>query len=36
VYPEYDARSGRVITLADRINACLRHSMNGTPADARY
>jgi thiosulfate dehydrogenase len=31
VYPEYDARSGRVITLADRINECFRRSMNGTP-----
>ena len=31
VYPAYDARSGRVITLADRINECLRRSMNGTP-----
>ena len=31
VYPEYDARSGRVITLADRINDCFRRSMNGKP-----
>jgi len=31
VYPAYDARSGRVITLADRINECLRRSMNGKP-----
>jgi thiosulfate dehydrogenase len=31
VYPEYDARSGRVITLADRINECFRRSMNGKP-----
>lgn len=31
VYPEYDARSGRVITLADRINECFRRSMNGEP-----
>lgn len=31
VYPEYDERSGRVITLADRINECFRRSMNGKP-----
>ena len=31
VYPAYDARSGRVIALADRINECLRRSMNGKP-----
>ena len=31
VYPEYDARSGQVITLADRINECFRRSMNGKP-----
>jgi len=31
VYPEYDPRSGRVITLADRINECFRRSMNGKP-----
>jgi thiosulfate dehydrogenase len=31
VYPEYDGRSGRVITLADRINECFRRSMNGKP-----
>jgi thiosulfate dehydrogenase len=31
VYPEYEARSGRVITLADRINECFRRSMNGRP-----
>ena len=31
VYPEYDPRSGRVITLADRINECFLRSMNGRP-----
>jgi thiosulfate dehydrogenase len=31
VYPEYDPRSGRVITLGDRINECFRRSMNGKP-----
>jgi thiosulfate dehydrogenase len=31
VYPEYEPRSGRVITLADRINECFRRSMNGKP-----
>lgn len=30
-YPEYFARSGRVDTLADRINDCFARSMNGRP-----
>jgi thiosulfate dehydrogenase len=30
-FPQYNARAGRVIVLADRINECLRRSMNGTP-----
>jgi thiosulfate dehydrogenase len=31
VFPEYVARSGRVETLADRINDCFVRSMNGRP-----
>lgn len=30
-FPEYFARSGRVDTLADRINDCFARSMNGRP-----
>lgn len=29
VYPEYRARTGRVVTLADRINECFERSLNG-------
>ena len=29
VFPEYRARSGKVITLIDRINDCFERSMNG-------
>lgn len=29
VYPEYRARSGRVVTLAERINECFERSLNG-------
>lgn len=31
VYPEYRARSGKVATLADRINECFERSLNGKP-----
>ena len=31
VFPEYEARSDRVETLADRINDCFLRSMNGRP-----
>ncbi len=31
VFPAYSSRSGRVITLTDRINACFERSMNGKP-----
>jgi len=31
VFPEFDARSDRVETLADRINDCFARSMNGRP-----
>jgi thiosulfate dehydrogenase len=30
-YPEFRARTGRVVTLADRINECLERSLNGKP-----
>ncbi len=30
-YPRYTARSGGVITLADRINGCFLRSLNGKP-----
>lgn len=29
VYPEYQARAGRVVTLAERINDCVVRSLNG-------
>ena len=29
VFPEYRARSGKVITLTDRVNDCFERSMNG-------
>ena len=29
VYPEYRARAGRVLTLADRINECFERNLNG-------
>ncbi len=29
MYPEYRARIGRVVTLADRINECFERSLNG-------
>ena len=28
-YPEYHARTGRVVTLADRINECFERNLNG-------
>lgn len=31
IYPRYDTRFDRVITLADRINNCMKRSMNGIP-----
>lgn len=30
-FPQYNARAGRVIRIEDRINECLRRSLNGTP-----
>ncbi len=32
-FPQYRARAGRVITIEDRVNGCLRRSMNGKPLD---
>ncbi|MCS6295837.1 MAG: c-type cytochrome [Nitrospira sp.] len=29
VYPEYQARAGKVLTLADRVNECFVRSLNG-------
>lgn len=31
VYPKYIARSGKVLTIEDRINGCFQRSMNGKP-----
>ncbi|HEU4684227.1 MAG TPA: c-type cytochrome [Nitrospira sp.] len=31
LYPEFRARAGRVVTLADRINECVERSLNGKP-----
>ena len=33
-FPQYRARSGREVSLEDRINACFSRSMNGKPLDA--
>ena len=30
-FPQYNARAGRVIRMEDRINECLRRSLNGSP-----
>jgi thiosulfate dehydrogenase len=30
-FPQYNARAGRVIRLEDRVNECLRRSLNGKP-----
>ncbi len=35
VFPEYRARSGRVDTLANRINDCFERSLNGVALDPR-
>ena len=34
VYPQFSKRSGKVITLAERINNCFQRSMNGKPVPA--
>ncbi|MFC8684177.1 c-type cytochrome [Brevibacillus porteri] len=31
VYPQYIPRSGKVLTIEDRINGCFQRSMNGKP-----
>lgn len=30
-FPQYNARAGRVIRMEDRVNECLRRSLNGSP-----
>lgn len=30
-FPQYKARAGRVITMEERVNGCLRRSLNGVP-----
>jgi thiosulfate dehydrogenase len=30
-FPQYNARAGRVIRMEDRVNECLRRSLDGTP-----
>jgi thiosulfate dehydrogenase len=30
-FPQYNARAGRVIQIEDRVNECLRRSLNGVP-----
>jgi thiosulfate dehydrogenase len=32
-YPEYQARQGKLVTLADRINNCFERPMNGKPLE---
>ncbi|HET7224630.1 MAG TPA: c-type cytochrome [Candidatus Eisenbacteria bacterium] len=32
-FPQYNARAGRVITIEDRVNECMRRSLNGVPLD---
>jgi thiosulfate dehydrogenase len=34
-FPQYNARAGRVIGMEDRVNECLRRSLNGRPLDAK-
>ena len=31
VYPEYQARAGRVVTLAERVNDCFERNLRGKP-----
>lgn len=33
-YPQYRSRSGRVVTIEDRVNGCFQRSMNGTALPA--
>ncbi len=33
IFPQYNKRDGKVITLQDRINGCFRRSMNGKALD---
>lgn len=32
-YPEYQARTGKIVTLVDRINNCFERPMNGRPLE---
>ncbi|MED4205555.1 c-type cytochrome [Neobacillus mesonae] len=34
VYPAYNPRAGKVLTIEDRINGCFKRSMNGKPLEA--
>lgn len=34
IYPQYSKRSGKVISLPERINNCFQRSMNGNPVPA--
>ncbi|WP_312469514.1 c-type cytochrome [Neobacillus sp.] len=34
VYPAYNPRAGKVMTIEDRINGCFKRSMNGKPLQA--
>ncbi|WP_028988153.1 c-type cytochrome [Thermicanus aegyptius] len=33
VFPQYNARAGKVLTIEERINGCFLRSMNGKPLD---
>ena len=33
LFPSYNPRAGRVITMQDRLNGCFRRSMSGAPLD---
>lgn len=35
LYPQYRAREGRVLSVADRINSCVRMPMQGEPLDEK-
>lgn len=34
VYPAYNPRAGKVLTIEDRINGCFKRSMNGKPLES--
>ncbi|MFS0780151.1 c-type cytochrome [Bacillus sp. 1P06AnD] len=33
VYPKYNSRADKIITIEDRVNGCFRRSMNGKPLE---